>query len=148
MSASWLIIRTDHSKELYVERQIANMGYGSWCPVEVRSCRIHRLSKTRKATEHPVLPKRLFAAVPAALCGLLMKIRYVAAIECDTASAPLQIPHRQIEVFRDTIDRLNRDTLALIEMGRPKQKKAQWRDMKEALEAMIKQAGEQLEQVA
>ena len=124
------------------------MGYASWCPVEIVAYRTIARGRARLTKDRPVLPKRLFAAVPVAVQGDLMRIRYLTAIERDGASLALQIPHSQIVAFRETIDRMNRDTLVLIEMGRPKQRKAQWREMKDALEAMIKQSGEQLQDVA
>jgi len=146
---NWLIIRTEHSKEQYVERQIANMeGCLAWWPAELRAIRIHRRSKTRKTEPHSILPHRVFAAFPAALYSRIVNSRYVDAIVCDAASMPLQIPHSQIVTFRQTIDQLNRETLALVEMGTPKQRKAQWKDMKEALEDMIRRASEQLQEVA
>lgn len=144
----WIIVRTDLAKEHYVCRQIESMGYEAWCPTELRSCRITPHSKARKMTEHPILPKRLVARVPVAMHGDLAGIRYLVAIDRDAASAPLCVPHSQIVRFRAAIDTLNRDTLALAELRKPKREKAKWRDMREALESMIQSANAQMQEVA
>jgi phage pi2 protein 07 len=141
----WIIIRTDIAKELYVARQIALAGFDAWVPMEYRSERANRLTrKRRNITEHPVLPKRLFAAVPVTVCGELMGMRHVAAIEFDAAYNPVQIPCRQIAIFRDEIDKLNAEIMALNAIATRKTK-AKWKNMRDALQDLVQQAKAEME---
>jgi len=150
----WLIIRTDFRKEAYVARQIANMGFPAWVPCQLVASRpgIARrvLAKPIVAVkELPVLPRRLFAAVPswAVSQAELDGIRHMEAIERDAEQAPVWIPDAQIAAFRAEIDRVNTATLALATRQNRRQK-AQWKDMRTALLDMIHQAKGQMEQAA
>ena len=149
---NWLIIRTDHSKEAYVARQIGLLGFEAWVPSEIRAIRPHCARRvTAKAAvsirELPLLPKRIMAAVPQGIHGKLLEIRHMVAVERDAALAPLQIPANQVLAFRAEIDRLNTATLALASKPTRKEK-AVWKDIKEALQDMIEQARERLEVAA
>lgn len=138
--SGWIIVRTQVKKEDYVARQIANAGFDAWVPTEIVRCRgaSRRITKTTVTTKPlPVLPKRLFCAVPVAAHGDLMKIRHLVAIERGPDSTALEIPYSQIVVFRDEIDRLNREVLALAAIQTRKHR-AKWRDMREALAELAK----------
>lgn len=113
MSGSWLIIRTEHSKEQYVERQIANMGYASWCPLEVRFHRIDGSSpqgrhRRPRVWDEPLLRTVVFAAVPMAVHGLLHSIDGFDHLQRPTPlSDPYTVPDEQIDIFRGMVDQEN-----------------------------------------
>jgi hypothetical protein len=146
----WLIIRTDIAKELYVARQIALAGFDAWVPIQCVlsrpsvARRVSAHSNARKVKELPVLPKRLFAAVPVALQRELTGIRHLDSIERDAASMALQIPHGQILTFKAEIDRMNADILALNAIATRKSK-AKWKNLKDALQELVSQAKTELE---
>lgn len=144
----WLIIRTDLARELSVAREIERMGFPAWVPMEVTSKRIHRTSKTRATTSKPILPKTLFAAIPVHQEADIAGIRYMTGVEHDAYSAPLQIPAIQITIFRDAIDKANQDTMALHALCNPRRKREKWRDLKDGLLELVKQAAERLDVAA
>jgi hypothetical protein len=140
MTRNWIIIRTQYRKEDYCAGQIARLGFDAWVPTEIVRCRgaSRRITKTTVATKPlPVLPRTLFAAVSSAAHGDLMKIRHLVAVERGPGSEALEIPHNQILVFRDEIDRLNKEVLALAAIQTRKHR-AKWRDMREALAELVK----------
>lgn len=134
-------------------RQIIRLGFDAWVPSEMRATRPHAARRlTAKAAaisikELPVLPKRIFAAVPDHLHAEIQSIRHLVGIERDAALAPLKIPASQIVQFRGEIDRLNTATLALA-AKQTRKEKAKWRDIKEALQDMIEQAKAGMAQAA
>lgn len=151
---SWLIVRTDFRKEAYVAAQIRNMGFAAWVPCQMIASRpgIARRKLAHPAVaikELPVLPRRLFAAVPlwveyqAELDG----IRHFAGFERDIDQRVVQIPDSQIAAFRAEIDRENCAALALISAKSRKQK-AKWKSLHDALVEMIDSAKTQMEQAA
>lgn len=172
----WIVIRTDVRKEDYVCRQIAQRGFDAWVPTEVIRCRTgasrrHTSAKTVIATrELPVLAKTLFAAIPIDRIPDL-RIRHLKAIHCYNgeheivetwtdangikkwrfnrvqASMPTLIPHAQIKIHRDAIDVLNREVLALAAIQTRKQK-AKWRDLKSALQELLKPEAGKMEEAA
>jgi hypothetical protein len=152
---NWLILRTDHQKEAYVARQIQNLGFDAWNPVQIITCRPHHVRKVtsriqlRPIKEISILPRRIFAAVPvwAVLQGELAHIRHLVAIEHGSDSRPLSVPSEQIAAFRAEIDRENTASLALAQRASRKQK-AKWRSLHDALLDMIDSAKQQLEQAA
>jgi hypothetical protein len=146
----WIIIRCAQSKEAYVTRQIALMGFDAWVPVQhvyskpAVARRVTSQKALVKYRELPVLPKCLFAAVPMGRHGDLQSIRYFDRIERDTASCALQIPDVQIRLFRDTVDRMNAEALAYNAVVTRKTK-AKWVNLKEAMLARIEQAKTEME---
>jgi hypothetical protein len=149
---NWLIIRTDFRKEAYVAAQIRNMGFPAWVPCQMISTRLgigrRKLAHPTVAIkELPVLPRRLFAAVPVALEADLLKVRHLVALERDAALAPVSVPGSQIDAFRAEIDRENTAALALMQTQSRKQK-AKWRSLKDALVEMVESAKTQMEQAA
>jgi len=94
------------------------MGFAAWVPMDIRSHRIHKSSKARKAEEWPMLPKCLIAAVPEARHGELRKIRGFDSLQRDNALAPLQIPHDQVERFMDYIEDRNKKVRNAIKGGK------------------------------
>lgn len=148
----WLIIRTDFRKEHYVANQIERLGFQSWVPAQIIATRTAagRRATAKPATvlkELPILPRRLFAAVPVALQADLDGIRHLVAIERDTASGAICVPHSQIVAFRDEIDRENTASL-MLHQQRSRKQKAKWRSLHDALVEMIEQAKTQLERAA
>lgn len=147
----WLIVRTEAAKEHFVAKEIVRLGLGeAWVPVEIRSYRTAVVRKHRgppQTKEYPLLPKRLFAAVPVALQGVLATVRHLAAIERGSDATALQIPAHEIALFRARVAELNADTLALCKITTRKQKRA-WKSMKEALEEMIGAAKTEMEMAA
>lgn len=137
----WLIIRTELRKEIHVAAAIARLGYDAWVPLEAVSRRIHRKHKPRAVEYVPVIPKTIFAAIPAPLEGSLHgevhKIRGVVALMRDSLSQAFCVPANHIQRFREEIDALNRETLALIAMDRPRRKKAEWHNLHDALLALV-----------
>lgn len=150
---SWLILRTDARKELYVARQIALAGFDSWVPSQVLVSRPHAARRiTAKAhlqaiKEIPILPRRVFAAIPTASHGDLASIRHLVGVERDGNQQPVYVPPNQINVFKAEIDRENTSTLALATRPDRKQK-ARWKALQDALLDMIHNARQQLEQAA
>lgn len=149
----WLIIHTNHAKEGFVARQIGLMGYDAWVPAQIVVARPHTARKVtakahlQKIRELPILPRRLFAAVPVHVQDELQRIRHLVGIERDGQMLPVQISHAQIIAFRAEIDRENTAALALAQKASRKQK-AKWKTLQEALLEMIEQAKEQLVQAA
>ena len=141
---NWIILKTDFRKEQHVARQVEAMGFPAWVPCQIITCRtgIGRRVTAKAAIqlkELPILPKRLFAAIPEAVHGDLASIRHLVAIERDAASEPLRIPFCHIQRFREEIDRENTAALALAQKASRKQK-AKWRSLHDALLDLIEQA--------
>jgi hypothetical protein len=151
---NWIIIRTDFRKEHYVASQISALTFPAWVPCQLVASRpaIGR-RVTAKASiairELPILPRRIFAAVPswAVLQGELSHIRHLVAVECDGNSRPISVPPEQIAAFRAEIDRENTATLALATRQNRKQK-AKWKSLHDALVDMIQTAKGQMERDA
>lgn len=151
----WLIIRTDFRKEHYVAQQIKAAGFPCWVPsqiIVVRDCRGRsRMARSNLQTvkELPILPKRIFAAVPnwALHQGEIDAIRHMVGIDHDADQRPVWIPDAQITAFRAEIDRVNTASLALAQRAGRKQK-AQWKSLHDALLEMIEGAKQTMEQAA
>jgi len=150
---NWLILRTDFRKEAYVAAQIRGMGFAAWVPCQMIASRpgIARRKLSAPAVaikELPVLPRRLFAAVPVALEADLLKVRHLVALERDAALDPVSVPGNQIDAFRAEIDRENTAALALMQARNSRKQKAKWRSLHEALVEMIEGAKNQMEAAA
>ena len=147
----WLIIRTDFRKEHYVAAQIRNAGFDAWVPVQIiAACRggSRRVTaKEQTIKELPILPRRLFAAVPDALHAELEGIRHLVAIERNADQEAISVPYSQIHAFRVTIDNENTAALALSQKASRKQK-AKWKSLHDALVEMIDGAKQIIEQAA
>ena len=151
----WLIIRTDFRKEHYVAQQIKALGFPCWVPsqiIVVRDCRGRRVTaraQMQSIRDLPILPKRIFAAVPswALLQGELDHIRHLVAVERDADQRPVSVPDSQITAFRAEIDRVNTASLALAQRAGRKQK-AQWKSLHDALLELIEGAKQTMEQAA
>lgn len=149
----WLIIRTDYRKEHYVAQQIRNAGFDAWVPVQIIAARpqiarrITAKAQLQTIKEIPVLPRRLFAAVPVALQAELEGVRHLVAIERNAALEAISVPFNQIHAFRVEIDRENTAALALSQRASRKQK-AKWKSLHDALVEMIDGAKAHLEQAA
>lgn len=145
---NWLIIKTDFRKEQYVAQQIRNLTWDAWVPCEVRTQRIGRHVKRRQTTYHPLIPRRIFAAVPfwAVAQGELDHIRHLVAVERNAALEPVSVPANEIHAFRAAIDAENTAALALSRATR--RQKAKWRSLKDALLEMIEGAKQVLEDAA
>lgn len=151
----WLILRTDFRKEHYVAQQIRALTWDAWVPVQIITARpqIARrvTSKAHLQTirEVPILPRRIFAAVPhwAVLQGELEHIRHLVAIERNADQKAISVPHSQIHAFRVTIDNENTAALALSQRASRKQK-AKWKSLHDALCEMIDGAKQTIEQAA
>jgi hypothetical protein len=150
---TWIILRTDARKEAYVAAQIRNAGFDAWHPVQIIACRtavarrVTAKTQMRAYREIAILPRRLFAAVPAALHAELEGIRHLVAIERNADQEAISVPDSQIHAFRVTIDSENTAALALSQRASRKQK-AKWRDLKEALLEMIDGAKQIIDQAA
>ena len=150
---SWLILRTDARKEAYVAQQIRNAGFDAWIPVQIITARpqiarrITAKAHIQTIRELPILPRRLFAAVPEALHAELEGIRHLVAIERNADQEAVSVPHSQLHAFRVTIDAENTAALALSQRACRKQK-AKWRSIHEALVEMIDGAKQVIEQAA
>lgn len=150
----WLIIRTAFRKEHYVARQVEDMGFRAWVPAQIivtRTAAGRRL--TAKATQHvkelPILPRRLFAAVPmwAVHQAELDGLRYMEGFEQNAELCPVQIPDAEIARFKAAIDAENTAALALAQKASRRQK-ARWKALHDALAELIEQAKGQLEAAA
>ena len=152
---NWIILRTDHAKEAYVARQIAALTFDAWNPVQIIACRpaiarrVSSKAQLRTIKEIPILPRRIFAAVPhwAVLQGELSHIRHLVAVEHGSDSRPLSVPSAEIERFRAAIDAENTAALALAQKASRRQK-AKWRSLKDGLVDMIEGAKQTIEQAA
>ena len=149
----WLILRTDARKEQYVARQLTNMGFQAWHPVQVIACRpvvarrVTAQAQLRAYREVAILPRRVFASLPAASVDDLRGIRHLVGVEFDADMLPVSIPDQQIASFRAVIDAENTAALALSQKASRRQKQ-KWRSLHEALVEMIDGAKAQLEQAA
>jgi hypothetical protein len=150
---NWLILKTDHAKEAYVARQVANMGYDNWVPSQLivirltLSRRVTACGRLMKVKELPILPRRLFAAIPDALQAEVEAIRHCAGLERDGDSRPLCVPDAEIARFRAAIDAENTAAMALAQKASRRQK-AKWRDMRAGLLELIEGAKQAMEQAA
>lgn len=152
---NWLICRTDFRKEHYVAQQIKALTFPCWVPsqiVVVRDCRGRSAmarSNLQTVRELPILPKRLFAAVPSWAIGQgeLDHIRHFVGVERDGDQRLVVIPDAQITAFRAEIDRENTASLALAQRAGRKQK-AQWKSLHDALLELINGARQTMEQAA
>lgn len=150
---NWLIIRTDFRKEHYVAQQIRNAGFDAWVPVQIITSRpqiarrITAKAHMQTIKELPILPRRMFAAVPVALQDELEGIRHLVAIERNADQEAISVPHSQIHAFRVTIDNENTAALALSQRASRKQK-AKWKSLHDALCEMIEGAKQTMEQAA
>ena len=142
----WLIIRTDFRKESYVAAQVRGLGFPAWAPCRMIASRpaIGRRVTAKAAVPPeaiPLLPCRLFAAVPSWAVSQteLDGIRHLKAIERTAEQLPVWIPSDQIDAFRAEIDRENTATLALAR-ARDRKQKAKWRSLHDALLDMIEEA--------
>lgn len=151
---TWLIVRTDFRKEAYVAAQIRNLGFDAWVPCQMITSRPGIARRKLAAPgvsikELPILPKRIFAAVPmwAVYQAELDGIRYFDGFEQDAEQRPVQVPDNQITAFRAEIDRENTASLALAQKASRRQK-AKWRSLKDALLELVDSAKQQMEQAA
>lgn len=149
---NWLIIRTDFRKEHYVAQQIKMLGFDCWVPCQMIATRpaIARRVTAKAAVqikELPLLPKRLFAAVPVAVEADLLRIRHCVAVERDAALEPVYVPDAQIAAFRAEIDRENTAAMALAQAKSRKQKQ-KWKALHDALLELVESAKQQMERAA
>lgn len=152
---NWLIVRTDFRKEHYVAQQIKALTFPVWVPsqiIVVRDCRGRRVTaraQLQAIKELPILPKRIFAAVPswALLQGELDHIRHLVGVEHDADQRPVSVPDSQITAFRAAIDAENTASLALAQRAGRKQK-AKWKSLHDALLELIEGARQTMEQAA
>jgi hypothetical protein len=150
---TWIILRTDARKEAYVARQIINAGFEAWVPVQIIAARTQAsrrfLSKPNLCAirELPILPRRIFASVPAALHAELEGIRHLVAIERNADQEAISVPANQIHAFRVTIDNENTAALALSQTASRRQKK-KWKSLHDGLIEMIEGAKQTMEQAA
>jgi hypothetical protein len=155
--ANWIILRTDTRKEAFVARQIAQMGYQAWVPIQIIAS---RPSAARRVTakahltsikELPILPRRVFARIVDYLDretqSEIQSIRYFDAFERDAEQRFALVPDDQIAAFRAVIEAENTASLALSQRASRKQK-AKWKSLHGALVEMIEGAKAQLEQAA
>lgn len=151
--SGWLIVRTDFRKEHYVASQIGKLGFDCWVPVQIITSRpqiarrITAKAHMQTIKELPILPRRLFCAVPVALQAELEGIRHLVAIERNSDQEVISVPHSQIHAFRVTIDNENTAALALSQRASRKQK-AKWKSLHDALCEMIEGAKQTMEQAA
>lgn len=155
--ADWLIIRTDHAKEAFVARQIANMGYQAWVPAQVIVCRptvarrVTAKAQLAKVKELPILPRRLFARIVDIADGEtqleIQNIRHFEAFERNAEQRYARISDAEIAAFRAAINAENTAALALSQRASRKQK-AKWKSLHDALVEMIDGAKAHLEQAA
>ena len=151
--SGWMIVCTDFRKEHYVAAQIRNAGFDCWVPVQIITSRpqiarrITAKAHMQTIKELPILPRRLFAAVPVALQAELEGIRHLVAIERNADQEAISVPHSQIHAFRVTIDNENTAALALSQRASRKQK-AKWKSLHDALCEMIEGAKQTMEQAA
>lgn len=150
---SWLILRTDARKEAYVAQQIRNAGFDAWVPVQIITTRaaiarrITARAHMQTIKELPILPRRVFAAVPVALHAELEGVRHLVAIERNADQEAVSVPHSQIAAFKAAIDAENTAALALAQRASRKQK-AKWKSLHDALCEMIEGARQQMEKAA
>lgn len=153
----WIIIRTDHAKEAYVARLVANMGYAAWVPAQIIVCRPTQARKVTarahltKIKELPILPRRLFARIvdchDRETQSELASLRHCAGIERDAEQRLILIPDAEISRFRAAIDAENTASLALAQ-AKSRRQKAKWRSLRDALVDMIEGAKQTMEQAA
>jgi len=150
----WLIIRTDHAKEAYVARQIMFRGWDAWVPAQIivsRNCisRAVTAKALQKTKELPILPRRIFAAVPmwAVYQAELDGLRHMVGFEQNADQSLVQINDAEISRFRAAIDAENMAALALANRASKRQKQ-RWRSLHDALVEMIDGAKNQMEQAA
>ena len=153
----WLILRTDHAKEHYVARQVANMGYQVWVPSQIIVCRptvarrVSTKAHLRKIKELPILPRRFFACIvdyhDRETQSELISLRHCAGFERDSEQRLAVIPDAEITAFRAAIDAENTAALALAQKASRRQK-AKWKSLHDALMELIQGAKEQLDAAA
>jgi hypothetical protein len=109
----WLIVRSARLQELALARRIEALGFSVWVPTQVRFHRIKQGAKTGKPRrnriwETPLIPRMLFAAIPAGLERLLAELEgYDSLYRPDGLSGPYMVPESQIAGFREMVDREN-----------------------------------------
>jgi hypothetical protein len=151
MIQRWVIVRTALAKEQFVARALIRTGFDAWVPTEIRMLRTLTTrrsmahSNVRKTLEIPILPRRLFAAIPVAAEADCGSIRYLEALERDGASLALCVPSVQIARFRAEIDRINAETMALARIVQTKRQKRVWKDMRDALQEIVAESRVTLE---
>jgi hypothetical protein len=174
----WLIIRTDIAKELYVAKELADIGYATYCPFQVSvsrpsvARRVSALSNVRNEKKNPLMPGKIFAAMPVAVAEMLdalprlvgfddvalpdgeiirvpryenwQKIDHVEGLLRMADGTPFTVQDEQIATFRQEIDRMNTATLARNAVMTAR-KKAKWENIKDALQRITEQAKTELE---
>lgn len=151
----WLILRTDPRKEHYVAAQIRKLTWDAWVPIQIITARPHGVRKVtakaqlRTTREVPLLPRRVFAAVPpwAVLQGELDHIQHLVGIQRNADQEAVSVSSSQIHAFRVAIDNENTAALALSQRASRKQK-AKWKSLHDALVEMIQGAKQTLEEAA
>jgi hypothetical protein len=153
----WLIIRTDHAKEAFVARQIANMGYRVWVPAQIivsrpsAARRVTAKAHLAKVKELPILPRRLFACIVDWQDGEtqleIQSIRHFEAFERNAEQRFALVPDAEIASFKAAIDAENTAALALSQRASRKQK-AKWKSLHDALCEMIEGARQTMERAA
>ena len=154
---TWLILRTDHAKEAYVARQVANMGYRVWVPSQIIVCRptiarrVTAKASLAKVKELPILPRRFFARIvdchDREVQSELTNLRHCDGFERDSEQRLALIPDAEIAAFRAAIDAENTASLALAQKASRRQK-AKWKSLHDALVELIQSAKETMEQAA
>ena len=149
----WLVLKADYAKEHYVARQVQALGFDAWVPCQIIVCRpavsrrITAKAHLAKIRELPILPRRLFVAIPEALQAEVEAIRHCAGVERHGDSRALSVPNAEIARFRAAIEAENTAALALAQKASRRQK-AKWRSLKDALMDMIVEARQTMEQAA
>lgn len=153
----WLIVKTDRAKEVYVARQVANMGYQVWVPSQIIVCRptvarkVTAKASLAKIKDLPILPRRLFALIvdchDREVQSEIATLRHCDGFERDAEQRLVMIPDAQIVRFRAAIDAENTAAMALHQKASRRQK-ARWKSLHDALVELIEGAKERLEAAA
>ena len=143
----WIAIRCQLSKEQWVARAIAREGFESSCPMDVRSYRPSPHSKRRRVYEVPLIPKIVFAQIPAFEENLMANVKYVLGLHRDAGGVILTIPPSQMARFHEGHSAWLERARKAHAIGQPgKVKKPKWRSLDALREFFDPETGEILEQ--
>lgn len=146
---NWIVIRTALSKEQWVARAIAREGFEASVPMDVRSYRPSPHSKRRKVYETPLIPKIVFAQIPAFEENLMANVKYVLGLHRDSLGAVSTIPPSQMARFHESHSAWLERARKAHSIGQPgKVKKPKWRSLDALKEFFDPETGEILEKVA
>lgn len=143
----WIAIRTMLSKEQWVARAIAREGFESFAPMDVRSYRPSPHSKRRKVYEVVLIPKIVFAQIPAFEENLMANVKYVLGLHRDSTGAISTIPAPQMRNFHESHSAWLERARKAHAIGQPgKVAKPKWRSLDALKEFFDPETGEILEQ--